>query len=246
MGFAHAGLDECLRDAKTHGNHTSPVSPSDECVDIIKTLPERIEIKTSKAYFYGYKHMMYAELGTTRKLLAGDQTELNDILKIRINHAKNKFLVIQKNSISTYGLDLIGNVSPIKFFKSPILKNASDAKLLDNEEMIVIFSAKNIRIINAEAESRHEDSRYKPKLLNEISGENSQLNNPTDLVINSSEKKIYVLDSNRLLVFSANVKKDQAPLKIIKLDEARSLKQKENLIFYVNTKGQETQIVQDN
>ncbi len=248
LSLAHASLDNCIRDAKTHGSHTSPLSPVAECADIIKAQPEKIEAKSKDGtyHLYGLGSLIYVESNGKPELLSGDQTELKEVLKIEINDHKKRFLVLQKNSVSTFKLNFIGNVTPISYFKSPIMNKASGVKLLDNEDMIAIFSSASVRIINSNAETRYDVEKLKPKLLNEISGEYSQLKNPTDLVINSSEKKIYVLDSNRLLVFPTNVKKDQAPLKIIKLDEARSLKQKENLIFYVNTKGQETQILKNN
>lgn len=248
ISIAQASLDNCIRDAKTHGSHTSPLSPVAECADIVKAQPDKIEAKSRDGLYhlYGFGSLIYVETNGKRELLSGDQTELNDILKIEINEPKKLFLVLEKNSVSTFKLSSIGNVTPVSYFKSPIMKNVSRVKLLDNEDMIAIFSSSSIRIINSNAETRYDVEKLKPKLLNEISGEESQLKSPSDLLINSIEKKIYVLDSNRLLVFPTNVKKDQAPLKIVNLNEARSLKQKENLIFYVNSQGQEVKIEQEN
>lgn len=241
FNLAHAGFDECLRDAKTHGDHASPVSPSSECVGIIKSHSEKIEFKTrdEKYHLYGLGHMMYVESQGKRDLLSGDQTELQDILKIDVNQEKNRLLILQKESVSTFNLDFIGNVSPLSHFKSSILKNASRIKLLENQDMIAIFSDSSVRIINSNADSRYAIEKSKPKLLYEINGKNSLLNKPTDLVIDSSRKKIYVLDSNRVLVFSINVKKGMAPLNFFYSAEARSLLIKNDQIHYVNLAGQE-------
>lgn len=238
----HAGLDNCFREAKTHGSITSPLSPAEECSDLIKSHADKVEFKNKNLHLYGLGDMLYVENKGKRELLAGDQTELKDILKIEVNELKDRFIVLQKDSVATYRLSFVGNVTPISYFKSPIVKNASKVKLLDNEDMLAIFSSSIIRIINSDAETRYKIEKTKPKLLNEISGEGSQLKSPTDILFSVTEQKFFVLDSDRLLVFPSSVKKDQSPLKIIKIDEARSLIQKENLIFYVNTKGQETQV----
>lgn len=246
LSVAHASLDNCFRDAKTHGNVNSSLSPVEECSDILKSHPERIEFKDGNSHLYGLGHMVYVEKNGKRELLAGDQTELKEIIKFEVNQKKERLLILQKGSVATYKLGFIGNVTPISYFKSPIMKNVTKVKLLDNEDMLTLFSSAAIRIINSDAETRYNIEKTKPKLLNEISGEDSQLKNPSDLLIDSTEKKIYVLDSNRLLVFPANVKKDQAPSKIVNLTEARSLKQKENLIYYVNSQGQDVKIELDN
>lgn len=246
VSVGHASLDNCFRDAKTHGNVNSSLSPVEECSGILKSHPERIEFKDGSLHLYGLGHMMYVENNGKRELLAGDQTELKEIIKIEVNQKKERILIIQKDSVATYKLGFIGNVTPISFFKSSVMKNVTRVKLLDNEDMLTLFSSAAIRIINSNAESRYKVEQTKPKLLNEISGEESQLKLPSDLLIDNGEKKIYVLDSNRLLVFPSNVKKDQAPSKIVNLTEARSLKQKENLIYYVNSQGQDVKIDLDN
>lgn len=242
--FSKADLDTCLRDSKRNGNHTYPLSPLEYCADTIKSHPKKVTAQSldGKVEMYGYKDMLYVESGSKKELLAGDQTELEEILQMRINEFKKQFLVLQKDSVSTFKLDFVGNVSPVSYLKSSIVKNATSVKLLDNEELLAIFKKDSIKLVNSNAESRHESEKTKPRLLHEISGVESQLKNPSDILFSSSEKKFYVLDSDRLLVFPANVKKGQSPLKIIKIEEARSLKQKENLIFYVNTNGHETQL----
>lgn len=240
ISTAQASLDECFRDAKTHGSHTTPLSPVADCAELLRSHPDKIEAKSSdgKYHLFGLGYMLYVDSEGKRTLLSGDQTELKEILKIEINENKKRILVLQKDSVSTFNLEFIGNVSPLSYFKSPIIKHASRVKLLDNQEMIAIFSQSTIRIINAEAETRYEVEKLKPKLLNEISGEVSLLKDPRDLVFDANNKKIYVLDSNRVLVFPTNVKKGTAPLKVLNYAGAQSLVIKDGQVQYLNASGE--------
>jgi hypothetical protein len=239
-----AGLDTCLRDAKSHGNHFTPHSPSDECFEFIKLNSDHIEFHSSdnKIKFYGLDYMVYVEKDGKRELLSGDQTKLSHIKKISLNEKKKKILILQSDSVSTFNLDFIGNVSPLKYVKSDRLKNALDAKLLDEEELIAVFSPDAVSILNAEAESRFKDERYKPKLINEISGANAQLKKPIDLIVDSKKKAIYVLDSERVFVFSLVVKKNESPSAIISAPGAVKIFFKNGLVYSQNSEGLESAI----
>lgn len=239
VSAAHADLNECLRDAKTHGSHTSSLSPAQECADIIKSDSDKVEARTSdrKVHLYGLGHMLYVEFEGKRELLAGDQTGLKEILKIEINEKKKRILVIQSQSISTYKLDFIGNVSPISQVSSPSLKKITRVKLLDNEEMIAIFSDSMVRIINAEADDRYGQEKLKTKLLFQISGHNSLLNQPSDLVVDSVSKHIYVLDSGQILVYSMNSSKPLAPVRSLAAQGIEKLDVEQGQLFATTSKG---------
>lgn len=236
---AHANLNDCMRDAKTHGSHTSSLSPAKECVDLIKAHPDKVEVHSAdnKVHLYGLGHMLYVESEGGLELLAGDQTGLKDILKIEINEKKKRILVIQRQSVSTYKLDFIGNVSPISQFSSPAIEDVTRVKLLDNEEMIAIFSDSMIRIVNAEADDRHGQEKLKTKLLFKISGRNSLLNQPSDLVVDSISKSIYVLDSGRILVYSMNSSKPLAPVRSLSAQGIEKLDVEQGQLFAISSKG---------
>jgi hypothetical protein len=236
---AHANLNDCMRDAKTHGSHTSSLSPVKECADIIKTHPDKVEAHTAdgKVHLYGLGHMLYVENEGNVELLAGNQTGLKEILKIEINEKKKRILVIQKQSVSTYKLDFIGNVSPISQFSSAAIKDVTRVKLLDNEEMIAIFSDSMVRIVNAEADDRHGQEKLKTKLLFKISGRSSLLSQPSDIVIDNVQKSIYVLDSGRILVYSMDSAKPLAPVCTLSAKEVPKLDLEQGQLFASSSNG---------
>jgi len=236
---AHANLDECLRDAKTHGSHTSSLSPAKECIDIIKSHPDKIEATSAdgKYHLYGLGHMLYVESDGKLELLAGDQTGLKEILKIEINEKKKRLLVIQHQSVSTYNLEFIGNVSPLKHFSAPLFRSAKRVKLLDNEDMIAVFSNSGISILNADADTRYDQEKFKPRFLYKINGEQSLLNNPTDIVIDSEKQLIYVLDSERILLFPMHSPKLQAPSKLLAAQGIQKLELVQGQLFSISSKG---------
>jgi len=241
---ANAALDECFRDAKTHGNHRIPLSPSPECIEIIKNDPETLSIKSfdGKYHIYGQKFMLYVEADGKRELLSGDQTELKEIQKIHLNLSKRKILILQKHSLATYSLDFIGNVSPSSLIKSNKLEDVLQISLLDNEDMIAVFFPQGIKLINSDGESRHENEKLKPKQLLEISGPSSLLSTPTDLEYDRKNKKVYVLDSKRLLVYSNTPNKDQKPLQVVDLKDVNSIHLANGILYQVSHDGKSSLI----
>lgn len=175
-------VDDCLKDAESHGNHIAPIIPNPDCVAAIEASPAKISVEASDGSFkvYGQDHMIYVdkyESGSliSRKLLAGDQTELSSVKSMTINLLKKRLVIVQQGNdgaeVLTYNLEFIGNVSPITMLKSEIAQYASKAELKDDEnEIAITFSSlSKIRYYSSEADSRYKDEQPKfvPTLLRE-------------------------------------------------------------------------------
>lgn len=237
-----ANLDNCLKDAKTNGNHMHAINPSKNCSDIIKSHPEAIKLKSpdESVYVYGLDNMFFIEQNGKTELMAGDQTELNEILKFSLNIKSKKLLVLQKNSISIFSLDFIGNVAPIKHFKSSIVSGAKYIRLMEDENLLAIISSGKIRIVNADAETRYKDKRFLPQLIHDISSE--ELSFPSDVVVDDHNKIIYVLDGEKLLSFKDVKGNDEQPLEVRSTPGAKSLVFTENKLFYIKVDGQQVEV----
>lgn len=240
--LAVADIDTCFRDANKNANHVHPLAPLEYCADVIANHPDKISVKSSDGKYnvYGLKNMIYVKTSNTRELLAGDQTELKNIKKLIIDESDQKLFVIQDDSVSVFNLNFIGNVSPVTYYHAQGLKNLLSFKLTEKEEKLALFYENSIQILNAQVDSRHDDEKLRPKLLNMVKGERSELKSPSDLVMRG--KKIYVLDSNRLLIYGDDTVV-KSPEKVINLIDARSLVKKNDIIYYRNSMGNEIQVV---
>lgn len=241
MTKAFAGIDNCLKDAESHGNYTHAITPSIECVDLIKNLNERVEDKLEGSHAYGTGHMLYVDLFEagnliSRKLLAGDQTELTNIRKVKIQREKSKLLLLQDDSLNTYELTFIGNVTPIRKVQASFISGAYSMKLLNEEDMIVFFGTKKVTVINSQADSRGRGEKI--KILYEVSG----LTSPSDFVFDRARNQFYILDSNRILVFSAAVTSPSAPSKIIQVNESHSITLNNGHLILIKSTGEELEV----
>ncbi len=198
---ASASVDECFKDARSHGSHHHAVSPDVSCADVIRNHPKRIERKTSDGslHVYGLKTMFYADHYSEgkfvqRKLMAGEQTEFEEILDISLNEKKKKILVRQRDSISVFGFDLIGNMVPASKYISNFVGKTKKAILLDDEDMIALISEDGARFINANAESRYDTPDAKPKVIYEFKDQENNFHVPLNA--------LYLKDANAVVIHS--------------------------------------------
>ncbi|HXH75459.1 MAG TPA: hypothetical protein VNJ08_10870 [Bacteriovoracaceae bacterium] len=226
-------LSACLKNAKDLGSRVK-LQPKKTCYDLIKKHPERIEVSSPSGNYHilAMGSILYldhldkaARKLVNRYVLAGDQTDMSNIQKVWIHEKKKRILILEAGNpkgLLTQTLGAISNTAPLRHFKSPILNNVTQVKLLDDREELALISvsAKSIRFINADADSvRYKGGKFMPLLLRQISGEQSDLEEPLDVAISDQNKEIYVLDSQKILVYSIPLAKDSKPKTVIPLDE---------------------------
>lgn len=239
---ALADIETCLKDAKTFANHFHAIAPSIECADLIKLHPDKIEVSQNGYSLYGLEHMFYVEKDGIKELMAGDQTELEDIRKMSVNTLKNKIIVIQDDSVSTFRLGFVGNVTPERVYKDEFVSSVSSAKLLDEENAIALFSSNSLKIIDANSDSRFEVEALKPRVLHSINSETSGLQKPIDAVLLKANSKLAVLDEEKILVFNTSEFSPQAPVKIINVTQGIGLKLNTNRLILIKSTGEEVEI----
>jgi hypothetical protein len=90
-----------------------------------------------------------------QELMAGDhQTELVEISKFRINEKKNRVLVLRPQGVASFRLNFVGNVTPLYHNKHSALQSASDVKLLNEVDELVVIQNELAAVIffNADLE----------------------------------------------------------------------------------------------
>lgn len=154
---ALVSVDDCLKDAQLFGNHKHPVSPLQECRELIRTHPERKEVATTdgKYRLFGYGNMLYVDGPEGSALLAGDQTRLNFIETIWVDQVNKRIFVLQGTVLLTFDLEFIGNVNPLKMTSSPALKGLKDLRLYPGQNLISLtYMNGSQKKMNADAEIR--------------------------------------------------------------------------------------------
>ena len=221
-----------MKDAKDYG-YKVDTKPNKLCHTMIKNHPERVEATSlsGKYQILAKGNILYLDTlsgdGTgsilKRETLAGDQTDLRDIMNVWIHEKKKRFMVLQKGSprgLLTYTLEYASNTAPLRHFTSPILNSVTRVKLLDDRDELALISSTNktIKFVNSDADTiLYKGGKFVPKLYREIKGNETELNDPLDVVISDSAKEIYVLDSGKILVFGLPIGASSKPKKIIEL-----------------------------
>lgn len=204
----------CLKDAETNGNHTHAVAPDKECFELLKNLPARKEVSSfaGNIKVVGHQNMFYVTTEGSTVLMAGDQTRLEDIEFIVTDEQAKKIFVYQVHeesaSIATYRSDFVGNVAPLSFYSSRELQGLSNvAFLAEKNELALIFKTQGkIVFMNALGDSRYKGEKFSPKFKRTLSGEGTGLKSPVAVAYAETKKELYVLDSERVLVFNEKLK----------------------------------------
>lgn len=239
-------LDICLKDAETNGNHNHAINPPLSCADLIKAHPEKVSVSSSDGSMlvYGLGHMFFVEKDSVKELMAGDQTELEDIRKFEINLLKNKILVLQEDSVLTFRSDFVGNVTPERVYKESFLESAHRVKLLDKENIIAIFANEKVQLIDANSDSRYPQvEALKAKVLFQISGPHTGLEHPTDAVYSKINGEIYILDTDRILIFPTSSSSPSIPTKIIPVKESHSLTLNNDRLILIKSTGEQVEVL---
>lgn len=246
LSNVYAEIDNCFKDAETHGNHWHAVSPSIDCAEAVKSHSEKTEltIPEMNLHVYGLRNMLFVEQAGKKELMAGDQTELKGILKFFTNKKKDKLVVLQRNSVSVFRLDFIGNVAPLKHFRSPIVIGAKEVRLLEDQNLLAIISPGSVRIINADAETRHKDPKFAPKLLHEIISDS--IPSPSDVAVDEERKLIHVLNSERIFSFKMGKDKQDREIAVNSAPEAKSIEMREKKLFLIKKSGQQVEVTLTN
>ena len=223
---ASAGIENCLNDARDSGYQIN-ARPAAVCAHLIRNHPERVMEKSLGGTYQvvAYGNILYLSTfspGLSPKpqkveMLAGDETGLTKISRVFLHEKKKRILIQQNGNTSellTFTTEYAANTAPLRHLRAGILKHASQVKLLDDADEIALMSRtqKNIKFINASADNvRYKGEQFKPKLLREIGGARSGLKDPKDVVVSQNLNEIYVLDTDRILIFDLNTPKDAVP-----------------------------------
>jgi hypothetical protein len=218
---AFANIDNCSMVAEYHAHHIKPEAVPDFCKQLVMNLAshlQKLETSDGMIQVYGFKNMIYVdtyEMKQNQKtlksshLLAGSETKLNEIVSLEINEQENKLYVLNRNhddsSFGSYNLNFIGNVAPLRSFRSKNLNDVINFRTdLQNKEVYFLgISQKFIQVYNIDADKEGKLPEHSTQLKYSLSN-NYGVVTPKDIVIEDS--KIYILDENNITVFSRNNK----------------------------------------
>jgi hypothetical protein len=230
-----AGLDECFRDAKTHGHHLHSMSPQAGCAELILSDQRRVEFKTPSGIYhaYGQGPMFYLDSFNKEEkksvLQAGDQSELTTIVSLHINETKKKVIVLQEEEagrgILTFDLNFLGNVSPQRYYRSLTFADIEKVKLVSSRNEIGLLSTvqKQFAFLNEDADIRFQGEKFLPVITKIISGEKTLMEHPRDFAYHELSGELFVLDQDRILIFSRGSHGNATPIRVIQNDSIRGI-----------------------
>lgn len=216
----------CFYDERIHEKGAvNPRYLEQGCREIVLSDPHLLKVSSDsgKIKIEAIDDMFYVKNGDTLRLMYGPQTKLSHISFIKIDEESKKIIVVQKHadkgSLSLFDTEAVGNVTPRLFLESKTFAHVSQVEYLKETNELALISRQNksIAIINDDADSRleKENAKFKVKVNRFINGEKSQLKDPALVTVSAKSKKIYVLDSGRLLVFEEKVRGNSAPIKTL-------------------------------
>lgn len=231
-----AGIDNCLKDALKAGNNLQTIVPSESCSESVKNHPNSFHVYSNsrKYHFFAYDHLAYIEQEengvSTTQILTGEETELKKVKIAQIDELNRRIIITQRDSISIFDLDFLGNVSPLNKYISNYLSSSIGTILLKDEKLLAIFQRNGFRLINSDAESRYETPHSKPKIIFEFKDDDLTLQEVKSALYLKDKNIAVVLNGNSVLVFAKN-KTTQS----FKVENAKALKIKDGEIFVIKT-----------
>lgn len=231
--YAQVTLSECESKA-VHFSSTISIAVAfpTECHELVEGTRNHINEDNSTDNFIevtGYKNILITkeysvDVDNTivlhaNRVTAGHKTKLTDIIAVDFLEDNAKIYVLNKNgtdySVLSYLYNISGNLVPSRELKSLELLSASNLTTDHPSQKLYVISqsAAWIKIFNLQADPLGKRAENSPDMLYAISGIATGLQAPLDIKIVGSE--IFVLDSDRILVFNITDSGSIAPKRTI-------------------------------
>ena len=221
-------IESCAIQAESHGSH---INMNPQCFKtILNQSPSNLKISSDnqKILAVGYKNMIYIESKINKEVqsidkkssfimkprvytIAGKETTIHEVLSIALNKKSEKIAVLNINEqgqkqILIFPTYRSGDFSPLKVID--LEKIATEPLVIsyheENEEIFILDSKFNqIFVVSSESDSRHHSKDKHPKILRELSFENSSSKRLVSFAIHKEyillgdklSNSIYIVDS---------------------------------------------------
>ena len=133
-----------------------------------------------------------------KHIIAGEKTELAEILALEINETDKMVTVLinSPRSIMTYKLDIGGRIYPHKTLRLDDLSTASNVSLDSvNQQVIAIHQTASKLTFYKQAACIHgRKEAFSTEIQRSLGGPLTKLSEPIDACVSSSQNKLYVYD----------------------------------------------------
>ena len=230
---AQSTLESCSNDAVDFLSEIStPKVLNQDCYTLIENTKSYYNTDVSSdnlIQITGYQNILFTKVFTrddnnnvildANRVTAGHKTKLTNIIALDLLEDNSKIYVLNKNnfdySVLSFKYNISGNITPSRILAGAELSQATNLVAdFSSQKLFVISSSEAwIKVYNLKADQNGKNPENSLELQRQISGPQTQLIAPVDILINQSD--LIVLDSDRILIFNKSDNGDNTPKKVI-------------------------------
>jgi len=231
--LSFASLTECIEAGKGFGSQREiPIEIPKKCKTLLMSDDTSIVYAKSRdnlVEVYGKKNLLFIRIFKIDKnkyvldkehFISGENSKLSKIIGIKINTKDGRVYVMNENhgqkSILSYFYNVGGNLSPARKLITDDLRDATGFEIDPVGERLYVYSFEKSWVKSFHKDSDPDGRRpaNSSHVLQVFDADKSLLKSPIDIKIYN--EKLFVLDSDRLLIF----KNDLTPISTILSDGA--------------------------
>lgn len=256
---AQSSLDTCMHVAAQTGVIDNPAPMPGECSELIaQSAGAKAHAISSDGLLevYGFgpiAYLKYYENKTPEEkallgaeAITGTKTKLSSISIVQLNEQEKRVYILNRDgessSILSYHLEYGGNLAPLRKLVGEAMAGASDFTIDQENKKLIVISQKFGWLKSFELHA-DPDGRSPANALAPIAEISSSFTSP--LAVEKSPSNIFVLDSNKVLVFESQLSDEAQALQELSIEgefgegSVLEFNQKENALLVRNQKGVE-------
>ncbi len=232
-GFSQSTLNSCSQEGIEYGDsQVANNAIASDCHSVVLATQNQFNHKESNnglVKIIGAQNLIYAEVYQldvnnnpilfSLEITSGKNSLLTDIQAIEYNDGDDRIYVLNKDvndfQIFSYQGQTGGNNAPMRRLITSQLEGASNLKPNNASQETFVVSAANawIKVFNLYADTLGPRAENAISVIRSLQGNNTQLIAPSDIAISATE--VFILDSNRILIFDINDNGDVSPKSIL-------------------------------
>ncbi len=238
-GFAQSTLESCSQAGLEYGDaQIANNAVPDDCHSVLLSNQNQFNYKESTnslIKIIGGQNLIYTEVYQldanqnpvlfSIEITSGKNSMLKEIQALEYNQGDDRIYVLNKDGdsshIFSYQAQTGGNNAPMRRLISNELDGATNLKLNHVKQETFVVSTGNawVKVFNLYADNLGARAENSISTLRSLQGNNTQLIAPTDIAI--SDDEVFILDSNKILIFNINDSGNVAPKTILtEVDDA--------------------------
>jgi hypothetical protein len=195
-------IRHCEIEGEKFGNGKGKDLISQSCLKLFKGSAKPQAIKSSpggKINVFGHKNIIFIKEGKQVRVIAGEYTELEDIVAVAIDEANQEIAVLSgKGDVSFFSSHITGNVAPLRVLKHKDLGGSVDIALNTkrNELLVLNPSDQRIYFFSRLANKNAPENKRKSEILKVIDG----LTGHESISVDEKQQRLFSLDQSQRVV----------------------------------------------